>query len=94
MSKPESTPVNRHKIRFINPIEIECAIRAEMGFTTKSIAAVTGLSEGQTQYRISKAKIKRRDYRSGESYYAKMALKSMHPYLAKHVSRDIAPRFK
>lgn len=43
----------------------------EHGFTNKFIAKRTGLSEGQVQYRLSLAGIKRREFRNGETEEAR-----------------------
>jgi len=46
------------------------AALGELGWTTKAIAARAGLSEGQVQYRLKFAEVKRADYRNGQSQSA------------------------
>jgi hypothetical protein len=67
-----------------------------MGLTTKAIAAKTGLTESQVQYRLGKAKIKRagkEGYRNGTNPFAQRVL-AVGIKMAKSVVADeIAPRF-
>lgn len=54
--------------------DIQTAILAGMGFSTKFITETTGLTKCQVSYRLHKAGIKRAAYRNGESDVAQRML--------------------
>jgi len=59
--------------------DLQCAILASMGFSTKMICDRTGLSPCQVAYRLHKAKIKRAEYRNGESRMAERVMDMVTP---------------
>lgn len=59
--------------------ELQCAILGALGFSTKFIAEQTGLSFCQISYRLNKGKIKRADYRNGESEMAQRVIQRAIP---------------
>lgn len=59
--------------------ELECAILASLGFSTRFIEARTGLTPCQVTYRLKKADIKRADYRNGESTMAQRVIDRVAP---------------
>ena len=82
-----------HTVTFADVQDAECAARGLLGFTTRAIARETGLSPWQVQYRLSKARIKRQDYRNGVTAIAKHMLFLGKAVALRQVKRDIAPRF-
>ena len=61
-----------------DPLDFKCCLLASFGQTTRSIAANTGLSEGQVTYRLGKAKevVDRHGFRNGTSGVIVRLLKS------------------
>tara|TARA_R110000868_G_scaffold320163_1_gene581112 strand:+ start:1500 stop:1766 length:267 start_codon:yes stop_codon:yes gene_type:complete len=55
------------RVRWTSDEDIQCAILAGMGFSTKMIMAETGLTACQISYRLHKGRIYRKDYRDGTS---------------------------
>jgi len=67
-----------------------------LGISTKAIAAKTGLSEGQVQYRLSKGGVKRAGkdgYRNGTNPFAKRVIAAGVRMAAAEVAKRIAPKF-
>lgn len=85
--------LHTHKVVFTAQDDVECAIRALLGQSTVAIAAATGLSESQVQYRVSKARINRWEFRNGQSWMAKQMIRQMRPVASSHVANHIAPQF-
>jgi hypothetical protein len=84
----------RHTITFApQSIEIEVVVRGELGHYTRAISRATGLTESQVQYRLTKANVKRSDYRDGTSWIAKNAFKGMHDAVSEAASKDLYHRF-
>jgi len=67
MTKPK-------RITWTHDDELQCAILGGQGFSTKMICARTGLTPCQVSYRLNKARIKRADYRNGNSDVASQVL--------------------
>lgn len=53
------------RITFMDENDLEVVILGECGWHTKAIAAKTNLTMSQVQYRLTKALVKRLDYRNG-----------------------------
>jgi hypothetical protein len=70
-----------------NAADYESAFLGSMGFSTRCIMHETGLSGGQIIYRLHKAKIRRIDYRDGNSDIASIMLRHMRPTIEKEVTR-------
>ena len=62
------------RVRWTSDEDIQTAILAGMGFSTKFICETTGLTKCQVSYRLNKAQIKRAHYRNGESDVAQRML--------------------
>lgn len=74
MNQEKHTPQVLTKV-FLDSEGKDAARLGEHGFTNKFIAQQTGLSEGQVQYRLTLAGIKRRSFRNGETAEAKRVAK-------------------
>lgn len=61
---PKTKPM---RVQWASGEDINCAILAGMGFSTKMIMEQTGLTACQISYRLHKGRIFRRDYRDGNS---------------------------
>lgn len=59
--------------------DLQCAILGAIGFSTKFIAEKTGLTPCQIGYRLNKGRIKRADYRNGQSDMAEMVMDRVVP---------------
>jgi len=66
-------PKFRVDVRF-NPRDFLVCLLGSFGFSTACIAARTNLSEGQVLYRLRKGSVERKDYRNGQSDFAKLML--------------------
>jgi hypothetical protein len=67
-----------------------------LGLCTRAIAAKTGLSEGQVQYRLAKGGVKRAGkdgYRNGTNQFAKKVLAVGVRMARAEVANKIAPKF-
>lgn len=62
------------RITFQNVNDLEVAILGSMGFSTAFIMERTGLTKYQVVYRLTKAEVKRADYRNGHSRIAKSVI--------------------
>lgn len=100
MSKTEEQAkrLHTHKVVFTGSVDIECAVRAMLGQTTRAIAEALGISESMAQYRIQKAQDSvqtrfRSDYRNCTSLVAKNAFAASRKFAWKEVESSIAPRF-
>lgn len=67
------------RVTWTTDSELQCAILGALGFSTKFIMAETGLTQCQVSYRLGKGRIKRADYRNGESDMAEMVLRRAVP---------------
>lgn len=67
------------RVKWQSDEDLQCAILGAMGFSTKFIGETTGLSNCQITYRLSKGRIKRADYRNGESEMAQRIIDRMTP---------------
>lgn len=67
----------------MNPQDVLCAALGAVGMSSKCIARTTGLSDHQITYRLKKGKIRRKDYRDGNSDFAQFVLN--------HAVRQVAP---
>jgi len=90
--------MRRHTVVFTKTLDRLVLVRALQGLTTKAIAAETGLSEAQVQYRILKAQRSqntrfRNDYRSGQGSLVKAMLKATTSFGETLVRHKIAPHF-
>lgn len=84
---------NRHKITFVDDIDVEVAVRGQLGQYTRAIARETGLTESQVQYRLTKATVKRSEYRDGTSWAAQLAMKQVKGTLATQIRRTLPQKF-
>lgn len=74
------------KVDFLaNDEDFQVALLGAMGFSTTFIKRETGLTDGQIQYRLGKAEIKRKSYRDGESQEAEMVMAT----LSKKMSKEL-----
>lgn len=85
--------LHTHTVVFEAVNDVECACLALLGQTTSAIARETGLSESQVQYRVSKAGIKRWDFRNGRSTLAREMIERCYGSAQKEVEHQIAPKF-
>lgn len=76
MSDKPTTP---KRVQWTSEEDLQCAILASLGFSTKHIMNVTGLTQCQVTYRLNKAHIKRADYRNGTSDMAKRVIERVTP---------------
>jgi hypothetical protein len=90
----EATRLHTHTVVFDAGDDVECAVRALLGQTTRAIVAATGLSESQVQYRVSKAGINRWDFRNGKTALAKKVVEMGRGMASRHVEVEIAPQFE
>lgn len=65
------------RVQWTSDEDIQCAILAGMGFSTKMIMAETGLSACQISYRLQKGRIYRKDYRDGTSDVAQRMMEAI-----------------
>lgn len=65
------------RVQWASDEDLQCAILGGMGFSTRMIMEHTGLSACQVSYRLSKGRIKRRDYRDGHSDVAHRVMQSI-----------------
>jgi len=72
----------------VNSEDMGVAILGLLGFTTQAIMEKTGLTFGQVNYRLGKARIKRREYRQAASPVASWLVREVHdnPLLATQMS--------
>jgi len=64
------------RVTWTSDDELQCAILAGMGFSTKLITEQTGLTACQVSYRLHKGQIYRKDYRDGSSDVAQRMMNS------------------
>jgi hypothetical protein len=62
-----TTGTRPKRVTWTSDDDLQCAILAGMGFSTKMIMACTHLTICQISYRLKKGGIYRRDYRDGTS---------------------------
>ncbi len=86
--------LHTHRIVFTANDDIECALRALLGQSTRAIEAATGLSGGQVNYRVHKAGINRWDFRNGQTHLANQVLKLGRDLAYNQVKTKIAPKFE
>lgn len=91
--RPRNKVKSRHKITFELDTDLEVAVRGALGQTTKAIARRTKLTECMVQYRLSKARIKRADYRNATSPIALTVTSMMMSPLSKQFQRKLTPLF-
>src|SRR5262245_5339257 len=82
-----------HRILFTDLREEECVARAKMMHSTAAIAAATGLSLGQVQYRISKAKVNRWDERNCRTEFSRAMFEQNYTLAQQFVRNEIVPKF-
>lgn len=87
-------PTHTHTVIFTAPDDVECAIRALLGQTTRAIMEQTGLSSGQVQYRVKKAGISRADFRHGRTDLARHMFQIGRGPALRIVRHEIAPKWK
>lgn len=73
------------KVQWASNEDLQCAILAGLGFSTKMIMERTGLTACQVTYRLHKAEIKRADYRNGESAMAQRIIERSIPSRASDI---------
>lgn len=96
----EKQITHRHKITYELDQDVRVVVLAEMGRSTKHITHLTGLSESQVNYRLTKAKraegLKqgyRTGWREGTSAAAQMADKLLSGRLQARVQTELPPLF-
>jgi Sigma-70, region 4 len=72
IAKRERAP--SYRINMLLGENFSTALLAEFGFSHKTIARKLGLSEGQVNYRLRKAKVKVKDYRQAKNVIGSMVL--------------------
>lgn len=66
---------SRCRINMLHGENFKAAFLAEFGLSPRAIAHELGLTEGQVYYRLKRARVRVRDYRSGQSVIAQMIIK-------------------
>lgn len=84
---------SRHSITFLDSVDLEVAVRGSLGQTTKAISAATQLTESQVQYRLTKATIKRADYRNGRSRESQLVFNTVRGKLTRQFRKALPPQF-
>ncbi len=85
--------LHTHRVVFTANDDVECAVRALLGQSTRAISKSTGLSESQVQYRVSKAGIDRWAFRNGETPLATKMIDLGYSHAQREVVNGIAPKF-
>ena len=93
MKPKQIIPKGHHKITFAEDTDLEVAFLGSCGFHTKAIARRTKMSESMVQYRLSKAKIKRKDYRDCNTQMSKVVIETMRPKIAPDLQEDLLDMF-
>lgn len=70
---------------FIYEEDFEAALLGSLGMTSNYIASRTNLTHGKISYRLRKAKIRRSDYRNGESTIARLVMRNLRPVLKREL---------
>lgn len=73
------------RVTWANDDELQCAILGALGFSTKMIMEQTGLTHCQVTYRLGKGRIKRADYRNGESAIAQRVMERVIPHRSSEI---------
>ena len=94
----EARKLCTHTVVFTDLTEKMIAVRAMQGRSTKAIAQEFGITDSKAQYRILKAQKSlntrfRRDYRNGDSKFAKRMLKATEQIGLAVVEKQITPQF-
>jgi len=69
--------------------DYEAAILGSLGFSARYIAERTGLSVGQTYYRLKLSGVHLRDYRNGVGPVVKHVMQNARPYATRGVEARI-----
>jgi len=77
------------RVNWASDEDPQCAILGAMGFSTRFIGEQTGLSPCQISYRLSKGRIKRADYRNGESEMAQRVMDQVAPKSGKVIRETL-----
>jgi len=77
------------RVNWASDEDLQCAILGAMGFSTRFIGEQTGLSPCQISYRLSKGRIKRADYRNGESEMAQRVMDQVAPKSGKVIRETL-----
>lgn len=94
MKEPNKPRKTRHVITFEDESDLIVALYGELGWHTKAIARHVGMTACKVQYRLSKAKIKRADYRNGDSPVATQVVNLVGYKIMAHLKKDLPPKFK
>ena len=89
----QATRLHTHTVIFRDGDDVEVAIRALLGQSTKAICKATGLPPHQVQYRVSKAGINRWDFRHGRTPLAQQMIEAGWQPALQQVSQKITPKF-
>jgi hypothetical protein len=89
-----STTKKRRFRIFSQSADIEAAILGELGLSSAAIEQRTGLKPHCINYRLSKAGIKRSDFRNGESRIADQVIRTFSPALTRTFNETVVPRFQ
>ena len=77
------------RVNWASDEDLQCAILGAMGFSTRFIGEQTGLSPCQISYRLFKGRIKRADYRNGESEMAQRVMDQVAPKSGKVIRETL-----
>lgn len=84
---------SRHKITFLDDVDLIVAMYGELGWHTKAIAKETRMTECKVQYRLHKAQIKRKDYRNGKSAISQQVVESVGGLIMNDLRKTLPPQF-
>lgn len=83
----------KNKITFMDDNDLFAAFLGEVGWHSKAIADRTNMTEGQVNYRLKKAEIKRKSYRDGESKTAELVIRSCSGQIIPQLKRKLGKKF-
>ena len=83
----------KNKITFVDDNDLFCAFLGEVGWHSKAISERTNLTEGQVNYRLKKADIKRKSYRDGESRTAELVVRNCAGQIMPKLRRTLGKKF-
>ena len=91
--KTNGKPKSRHKITFMDDVDLEVLVRGALGQSTRAIQEHTKLTACQICYRLKKGEIKRSDYRNGTSRFAQSAYDACAHGIHDKLKRELPRRF-
>lgn len=69
--------------------DFNCVLLAKLGYSVKTIARATKMTQGKVIYRLNKYKTKVTDYRNGKGAYSEMVLHRVTRMGAKMLTNDL-----